>query len=321
MVGFNPHERVHLASTEFAFAGAVSGAASRAISQPLDVIKIRFQLQVEPLKKTPTSKYYGIFQAVSCIIKEEGVTALWKGHVPAQVLSVVYGVAQYSTFEILTERIWHYLPEILTTTYRPVTHTLCGGLSGCIATAFIFPVDLIRTRFVAQGEPKIYNNFTTAVTSIWKKEGIKGFYRGLVPSLFQIGPQMGLQFGMYTLFIGLWNKAIGIWPTSPPVALESIICGSGSGAIAKLLVYPLDVIKKRLQIQGFEEARKKFGAVRHYKGPIHCLVVSVQNEGVLSLYKGLYPSLIKAGVVAGINFCVYENVCRIIALSHSIDDR
>lgn len=44
MVGYDPHEKIHLSSVAHAVAGAVSGAASRALTQPLDVIKIRFQV-------------------------------------------------------------------------------------------------------------------------------------------------------------------------------------------------------------------------------------------------------------------------------------
>ena len=52
------------------------------------------QLQVEPILKSQQSKYWSVHQAFRSIIKEEGVTALWKGHVPAQILSVCYGLAQ-----------------------------------------------------------------------------------------------------------------------------------------------------------------------------------------------------------------------------------
>ncbi|BFZ03037.1 hypothetical protein BsWGS_06076 [Bradybaena similaris] len=316
MVGYNPNEAVHLSHVEHATAGAFSGAATRSLVQPLDVLKIRFQLQVEPLSSTSSSKYHGMLQAVNCIVKEEGVKALWKGHIPAQVLSVLYGVAQYGSFEILTEEIWCYLPERFTTTYRPLTHSVCGGLSGCVSTAVIHPVDVIRTRFVAQGEPKIYNSIASAVQIILKEEGVKGFYRGLLPAAAQVGPQMGFQFGLYAAFNGIWNSSLGLWPATPPESLQSLICGSGSGLIAKLLVYPLDVVKKRLQVQGFEKARQTFGAVRKYRGLFHCLQVSLREEGFACLYKGLAPSLLKASLVAGANYCIYEQVCKVLIYYH-----
>ncbi|RUS90728.1 hypothetical protein EGW08_001532 [Elysia chlorotica] len=312
MVGYDPKDKVHLSATEHACAGAVSGALSRAIIQPLDVLKIRFQLQVEPLNKAADPKYYGMLQASRKIIGEEGIKAMWKGHIPAQILSIAYGVAQYGSFEFLTQKVWHYLPETLTTTYRPITHTICGGLSGCMGAAFVHPVDVIRTRFVAQGEPKVYKNLIHAIQSIMVKDGIQGYYRGLVPAVSLVGPQMAAQFGLYAFFSRMWDNSVKKLVPAIPSSVDHFICGSGAGFFAKLFVYPLDVVKKRLQVQGFEEARQSFGVVRKYNGIFHCFFVSLRDEGVQFMFKGLSPSLLKSSAVAGINFCVYEYCCLIL---------
>ncbi|XP_076451957.1 mitochondrial thiamine pyrophosphate carrier-like [Babylonia areolata] len=311
MVGFTPRESVRLSQTEYAIAGAVSGSITRAICQPLDVLKIRFQLQIEPIAKGPNSKYSGLFQATGSILREEGWQAFWKGHVPAQMLSIVYGMAQYMSFEVLTQTAWHVLPKQLTTTeWRPVTHTVCGAASGSIATCIIHPMDVLRTRFIGQGEPKMYTGIVDAGQKILSQEGVLGFYRGLIPAIIQIAPQMGLQFGFYSLFTGLWNRTRGVWFDSIPDSVESFVCGTGSGMVSKSIIFPLDVVKKRLQVQGFESARIRFGATRQYSGMVSCLVQIARQEGVRGLYKGLTPGVLKAGLVAGINFSVYEQTCR-----------
>lgn len=94
--------------------------------------------------------------------------------------------------------------------------------------------------------------------------------------------------------------------------LESIVCGTGSGLLSKLFIYPMDVVKKRLQIQGFESARQGFGATRQYSGMISCLLQISSEEGVRGLYKGLSPGLLKAGFVAGVNFSIYEQICGVL---------
>ena len=96
-------------------------------------------------------------------------------------------------------------------------------------------------------------------------------------------------------------------------SVDHFICGVAAGFFAKLMVYPVDVVKKRLQVQGFEEARQSFGIVRKYNGALHCIYVSFRDEGLMFLYKGLSPSLIKSSAVAGINFCVYEYCCMVLA--------
>lgn len=69
-------------------AGAVSGAVSRFVVGPLDVMKIRFQVQLEPIRETRRnntnhrqlqSKYTSLRQAFKTILKEEGVLGLWRG--------------------------------------------------------------------------------------------------------------------------------------------------------------------------------------------------------------------------------------------------
>ncbi|XP_047403481.1 mitochondrial thiamine pyrophosphate carrier isoform X4 [Sciurus carolinensis] len=102
MVGYDPKEDGRINSKfEVAVAGSVSGLITRALISPLDVIKIRFQLQVERLSRSdPNAKYHGILQAGRQILQEEGPTAFWKGHIPAQLLSIGYGTVQvYKTLQ------------------------------------------------------------------------------------------------------------------------------------------------------------------------------------------------------------------------------
>ncbi|KAK6171443.1 hypothetical protein SNE40_019632 [Patella caerulea] len=314
MVGYDSKATVQLSHKEHAVAAALSSAVSRALWQPLDVLKIRFQLQVEPIRRSSSnSKYRSLYQASSSILKEEGWKALWKGHVPAQILSVGYGVAQYTSFEFFTKCAWHLLPEKYSNDlYRPVLHTVCGGLSGCLASLCIHPVDVLRTRFIAQGEPKVYTSIYDAIGKIYKHEGIRGFYKGLVPAITQVGPQMGLQFGLYALCLEIISMIKDTPSTSMPGATESLFSGTAAGVVAKLIIYPFDIVKKRLQIQGFEQARQSFGSVRHYSGLFNCLFIIIKEETVLGLYKGLSPSLLKAGVVAGTNLCLYEQICKLL---------
>lgn len=144
------HEH-HLNSTEIqlkhAFAGGLSGAMTRALCQPFDVLKIRFQLQVEPLSDHQTSKYKSMSQACRLVIKEEGMRGLWKGHNPAQVLSIIFGISQFWSYEELVTLSKDYK---LLANNTAVTNFVCGGISGAIATFAASPLDVVRTRLIAQ---------------------------------------------------------------------------------------------------------------------------------------------------------------------------
>lgn len=303
MVGFDPGAQTAAPSPEeAALAGSAAGMVTRALISPFDVIKIRFQLQIEPVSsRRPEGKYWGLFQASRCICSEEGLSAFWKGHIPAQLLSIGFGAVQFATFEVLTEVVHKK------TSYDSQTagvHFVCGGLAACSATVVCQPLDTLRTRFAAQGEPKVYHNLRDAVSTMCRSEGVLTFYRGLSPTLMAVFPYAGLQFFFYNVFKKLLAP--------PPKAaksrgnLRSLVCGSGAGIISKTITYPFDVFKKRLQVGGFEAARIHFGQVRSYGGLVDCMVQMATEEGIRGFFKGLSPSLVKAALSTGFTFFWYE---------------
>ncbi|NXI73659.1 TPC protein, partial [Anseranas semipalmata] len=315
MVGYDPEANC-VSTVEAAAAGSASGFVTRVLVSPLDVIKIRFQLQIEKLSsRTPGAKYHGMLQAVRCIFQEEGLGAFWKGHVPAQFLSVGYGAVQFMAFESLTKLVHNF------TSYNArdsLVHFVCGGLAACTATVAVQPVDTLRTRFAAQGEPKIYHNLRHAVVTMYQTEGPRTFYRGLTPTVIAIFPYAGLQFSFYNTL-----KQFSEWmiPAEEKEGgnVKNLVCGSCAGIISKTLTYPFDLIKKRLQVGGFEHARAAFGQVRMYRGLMDCIRQIMREEGLGGFFKGLSPSLVKAAVSTGLVFFSYELFCSLLCALKNTD--
>ncbi|XP_023387447.1 mitochondrial thiamine pyrophosphate carrier isoform X2 [Pteropus vampyrus] len=246
MVGYDPRaDGRNISSFEVAVAGSVSGLVTRALISPLDVIKIRFQLQIERLSRSdPNAKYHGILQAGRQILQEEGPTAFWKGHIPAQLLSIGYGAVQFLSFEMLTELV-HRASVYDARDFS--VHFVCGGLSACAATLAVHPVDVLRTRFAAQGNLKnllcgsgagvisktltypldlfkkrlqvggfeqarvtfgqvrSYRGLLDCAKQVLQEEGARGFYKGLSPSLLKAALSTGLVFFWYEFFCNLFH--------------------------------------------------------------------------------------------------------------------
>ncbi|XP_028407644.1 mitochondrial thiamine pyrophosphate carrier-like [Dendronephthya gigantea] len=318
MVGYDEGQR-QLTTSQYALAGAMSGIVTRLLLQPCDVVKIRLQIQLEPTNKKPiigpTRKYRGLFQSFKIIAKEEGIQALWKGHVPAQILSISYGCAQFASFEVLTKMAWKTISHKKYTDQKPVIHFICGGLAGCFSSVLVYPIDVVRTRLVAQGEPKVYNGLYQAVTAMYCENGIRTFYQGLLPTMIEIIPQTGMHFAFYTRLQIVWREYINSLLDSDVSASESLFCGAMSGTLSKIIIHPLDVVKKRLQIDGFafrEDSlvQASLNARRRSAGMINCIMNILRNEGILAFYKGLKVNIIKGASSVGVSFMAYEQCCK-----------
>lgn len=183
---------------------------------------------------------------------------------------------------------------------------MSGAAAGGLATAATYPLDLLRTRFAAQGTEKIYMSLLSSLRDIANHEGPRGFFQGLSASVGQIVPYMGLFFSTYeTLRI--------------PLGLLELPFGSGdatAGVLASILaktgVFPLDLVRKRLQVQGPTRSRYVHRNIPEYKGVFRTIRSIVRREGPRGLYRGLTVSLVKAAPASAVTMWTYERVLRLL---------
>jgi len=295
-----------------AVGGGVSGAVTRFITQPFDVLKIRFQLQVEPLKSkgVKASKYVGMLQAFSKIYREEGVRGIWKGHLAGQMMSVTYAVIQFWSYEQLRHAA-HQTPFF--SEHMNLSYFICGGIAGCMGTIAAQPFDVVRTRVVAadpdSGTSKLRP--VSGAYKVFRTEGFRGISSGLMLTLLQIYPLVGANFLFYKIF----NQMIvhmGEYITNVPNPKHTIpgpllfVSGGLSGVLAKMIIYPADVVKKRSMLHHFEGDRKSFGMNPQCRSVRQCIANTLKHEGFAGFYKGMLPTLYKSGVMSACYFTIYD---------------
>ncbi|KAJ9155901.1 hypothetical protein NKR19_g4322 [Coniochaeta hoffmannii] len=283
-------------------AGATAGLISRFVIAPLDVVKIRLQLQTHTPSQPPppgTTIYRGTLPTIRHILKHEGLRALWKGNVPAELMYVSYSAVQFATYRSSTLLLHRLFGS--DTLPHAAESFVAGAAGGAAATAATYPLDLLRTRFAAQGNERVYEGLLRAVSDIRRDEGYRGYFRGIGAGLGSIVPYMGMFFAAYeTLRLPLG----GFWAL--PFGSGDAAAGVLASVVAKTATFPLDLVRKRIQVQGPTRGRYANKNIPEYSGAVRAMRMILAAEGLRGLYRGLVVSLFKAAPASAVTMWTYE---------------
>lgn len=280
-------------SLEGAICGAVAGFTCRMVIAPLDVLKIRFQVQRET---GGVYMYRSMVGAVKAIVASEGYRALWKGNVAALLMASSYTAVQFGVYERILSS------KQLVNLRNDVRSIVSGGTAAAVATLATYPLDLTRTRMAA--EPAIYPTIFGTYHQVMSKFGVRGFYFGVAPTVFQIVPYMALNYTAYEKGKQWIVRRNG---DSQMSTVEALTLGAASGTFAKMATLPLDNVKKRMQIVG-QFSTSGPG----YKNGVDALLKVFRKEGAVGLFRGAVPSLVKAAPSSAITFAAYEATKKLL---------
>lgn len=182
---------------------------------------------------------------------------------------------------------------------------VAGGLAAMSATFLTYPFDLIRTRMALQGhQSDVYKSFTGTFARVLRTEGLKGFYKGIGPTLGQVIPYMGLSFHVHNRTIEYLAGQIDNKGT------KDFLAGGVAGITSKTAMMPFDVVRKRLQIQGSAYEAYAIKSLPKYSGLLDCVQKMWATEGFFGFYRGLGIALVKSGPATATTFLVYGLLSR-----------
>ncbi|KAH9731665.1 mitochondrial adenine nucleotide transporter ADNT1 [Citrus sinensis] len=274
-------------------AGGVAGAVSRTAVAPLERLKILLQVQ------NPHSiKYNGTIQGLKYIWRTEGFRGLFKGNEDAEL--------------------------------TPLLRLGAGACAGIIAMSATYPMDMVRGRLTVQTEksPYRYRGIFHALSTVLREEGPRALYRGWFPSVIGVVPYVGLNFAVYES-LKVWlikTKPLGLAEDSELSVTTRLACGAAAGTVGQTVAYPLDVIRRRMQMVGWKEASSvvigdgRNRAPLEYNGMIDAFRKTVRHEGFGALYKGLVPNSVKVVPSISLAFVTYEVVKDILGVEIRISD-
>ncbi|XP_058200498.1 mitochondrial dicarboxylate/tricarboxylate transporter DTC isoform X2 [Rhododendron vialii] len=157
-----------------------------------------------------------------------------------------------------------------------------GGASGMLATCVIQPIDMIKVRIqLGQGSA------TEVTRNMLKNDGIGAFYKGLSAGLLRQATYTTARLGSFKI---LTNKAIEANDGKPLPLYQKALCGLTAGAIGASVGSPADLALIRMQADATLPAAQR----RNYTNAFHALYRIVADEGVLSLWKGAGPTVVRA---------------------------
>jgi len=234
----------------------LSSFSVRCILYPFTVIKTRIQIQKH------NALYDGTWDAFKKILKYEGASGLYKGFWinTFQIVSNVFYIGTY-------ESVRHAMTKYGNVQNSKVKGLVGGGCASIVGQTIIVPFDIVSQHRMILGQVSGKSSHSSVINplnielehkrkfeltksiiaTLYRRDGLKGFYRGYLASLYAYVPNSALWWSFYHLYS---DWLVLILPQDvPQLCIQSVAAPMG-GITTCLLTNPLDVVRARLQIQG-----------------------------------------------------------------------
>lgn len=276
------------------WAGYISGAIGIVIGNPLDLIKVRLQAK-DAIQSQSAASYVRQFESTSSLISGTAAPILGYG-----ALNALLFVSYNRTEEAINKGL-ALSPNLWT--------TWAAGAIGGLATWFVStPTELIKCRAQLSSPPTSSWSITKQIV---RSEGLKGLYYGGAVTALRDSIGYGFYFWSYELSTQLMLSAKPEKSFSQDAA-RVLLCGGLAGVVTWASVFPLDVIKTRVQAQTSEATPGRTPLLSDPARPARRLsAMEVAREtyregGIKLFFRGLTVCSVRAFAVNAVQWAVYE---------------
>lgn len=283
-----------------ATAGATGAVLANALVYPLDIVKTRLQVQVNPKRSGEAllgdePHYTSTWDAITKMVGQDGIGGLYAGMNGSLIGVASTNFAYFYWYSVVRS---FYLRSV-TSSAPPstVVELSLGAVAGAVAQLCTIPVAVITTRQQTQSKEERKGILETAREVINSEDGVFGLWRGLKASLVLV-VNPAITYGAYErLKLLLFPGKASLRPW------EAFLLGAISKSLATITTQPLIVAKVGLQSKP-PAARKG----KPFKGFIEVMRFIIENEGALGLFKGIGPQILKGLLVQGILMMTKERM-------------
>jgi len=176
-----------------------------------------------------------------------------------------------------------------------VSQFIAGGVAGMISQAVVYPLDTLKFRMqneTVKGGLRGNRLIFETARKMWSQGNIRPFYRGLTMGLVGMFPYAAIDLGTFeylkrTVVARKMKQFNCSQEEALPGNFTLALMGGFSGAFGASIVYPVNLLRTRLQSQG------TVSHPRTYTGIVDVTRQTLKGEGVRGLFKGLTPNLLK----------------------------
>ncbi|KAK5729641.1 carrier protein ymc1, partial [Elasticomyces elasticus] len=269
------------------------------------IVKVRLQT---------TSQYTGAIDAASQILKNEGASAFYKGTLTPLIgigacVSVQFGAFNYArrAFEAQNAAKSSLPGAVTPSALSYGQYYAAGAFAGVANTILSSPIEHIRIRLQTQphGAGRLYSGPLDCISKLSRSPSVPlGLYRGTAVTFLREAQAYGFWFLAFEYLMQsdvtrnkITRKDIPTWKIA--------LYGGLAGEALWISSYPFDVVKSKMQTDGFGEKQR-------YKSMRDAFAQTFRQEGMGGFWRGIGPTLLRALPVSAGTFATVEMVMRAI---------
>ena len=267
--------------------GWVGGACGVLISHPLDCLRV--VLQTDASATLP--------KAAATLWRAEGWSGFFKGIFSPAMSVGLWKAVLFASSNAARGRLLPVKEGIET----PIADAFFGGVAAGMAGLFVqMPIE--RIKVVAQtsaSDPRssVLTHEWSVAKNIWRREGLRGLYRGTLINATLCPSAIGIWFGLNE---GLQHQRRVQTGRSKIGLLDEFACGATAGTLAWMFNYPSDKAKAIVQ-----------SAATHkpWASDFELLAPALRREGLSFIWRGISATLLRAIPQTGTTIVAFS-LCR-----------